>query len=152
MVNPLRITEDEDEVFVSYKTLKDLEQNAPEFPIYQMGREARIEMDRATEFTYLRQASIAARGLWFDLWFFTEQYSKDGTVPVDRDYLAKAAGIDRTQVDSLILELVACGLIEISDNGRVLHSGLLAQRVSMRKFRERAGEARRQRGRSNGAA
>lgn len=101
-------------------------------------------MDRLTEFDSLRRASIAARGLWHDIEALTIMHSADGSLPVDRDRLARVAGVDRSQVDSLVTELAICGMLEVAADGTIF-SDTLAAKVSIRKSKEKWAAAKRRR-------
>jgi hypothetical protein len=101
-------------------------------------------MDNAKEYLCLRSASIAARGLWFDISLITELHSKDGKLPVDRDHLARIAGVERRVVDSLIDELRRAGVLEVLPSGEI-YSSTLEHRAKLRAYREKAAQNRRQR-------
>jgi hypothetical protein len=101
-------------------------------------------MDRQTEFYNLRYVSIAARGLWYDIATITALHSQSGSLPIDREQLAHVAMVARDHVDSLIAELTRCGMLEVDADGTI-SSATLAQRVSLRKSREKMAEARRSR-------
>jgi hypothetical protein len=101
-------------------------------------------MDRQTEFYYLRDASIAARGLWLDISTITVLQSENGSLPIDREQLARVAGVDRARVDSLVAELAKCGVLEVGADGTI-SSDTLAAKVSHRKAGEKIAESRRRR-------
>ncbi len=92
------------------------------------------------EWITLRRCSIAARGLWLDLAHLMIQPEAGGGLRISPDLpdlLVRLAGIPERDLDSLLGELKACGLIEASEER--LSAPRLVKAFNVRETRKRCG-------------